>query len=96
MRFHLLLSFLPIVVTVAVLSLWQGDVGATEVADSPEVVTSKSVAVVGGNRDFGDQAEGNNEKALESRQAKQEGDSKKAANNENLFVMFLQVLRSAK
>ena len=96
MRFDFVVSSLPVVVTVAALGLWQGNVGATEVSDSPEVVRSKSVAAVECNRDFVDQADGNNEKVPGSKQAKQEGDSKKAANSENLFVMFLQVLRSAK
>ena len=91
MRFLFPVSSVPVVITVAVLSLWQGNVGATEMADSPEVVTSKSVVAVEGNCDFGNQAEGNNEKALASKPEKQQGHSKRAANNENLFVMFLQV-----
>jgi hypothetical protein len=97
MRYQFLrASSLPIVITLTVIGLWQGTTLAEEVATTPEIVATPSPKEAEAGNDFGVQVAGDNAKAPELKLSNQEANNKNRKNNENLFVLFLQVLVSAK
>lgn len=97
MRIRLLqVVSLPTFVAIAVLSLWQGGGIAGEPTDHAEVATNPPVEKTEAGCDSSDREGKGDEKTPDSKQAAKEGGSKQPANNENLFLMLLQVLRSSK
>lgn len=97
MRFRLrLVSFLPTLITAVVLGLSHEAGIAADAADHDQAMTNPSVETTEAGCDAGSQEDRGNEKVTDSKQAAKEGDGKKPAKNENLFLMFLQVLRSAR